>query len=293
MKTRREIQQLHREGQIQEVMDALEERLSVEEVEKKHELTKLLSQYNSLERNRHLGVVEDNDYQIEMNRLRRSAYEATRDLKHLKPSTTDPASDTPKNLYQRVAEQAPLATSEDNLAPARRRPKRGSEERVEEEVAAEEADTGVHLFISYAREDRNYVEELIIALASLRAKGWISSWTDSDIRGGDEWRPAIETNLRKADIIIYMVSPDFLNSKFIRNTEMVWAEEERASRMATILPVIARPSTWKLEDFSRYNVVPRTDEGTKPISRWEDQDEAYLAVVMELITLVKRVRGIS
>ncbi|MTB49527.1 TIR domain-containing protein [Lewinella sp. W8] len=292
MKSREDILKLHRDGHMHGVMEALEERLAVEDAPKQHELITLLSQYNSLERNHHLGAVEENDYKTEINRLRLSSYDAIRDLKNVDTTAAELPPEVENKLYRRVASQAPMAESKKSSAPARQRPTPPDETTESPEAPAEEeTDTGAHLFISYAREDRSFVDELIIALASLRAKGWISSWTDSDIRGGDEWRPAIETNLRKADIIIYMVSPDFLNSRFIRNTEMVWAEEERASRMITILPVIARPSTWKLEDFSKYNVVPRTDDGVKPISRWEDEDEAYLAVVMELIELVKAIRG--
>ena len=55
------------------------------------------------------------------------------------------------------------------------------------------------LFISYAREDREYVDQLEKHLSSLIRSGHIDSWTDSDIKAGQAWGDTIEDNLRSAE----------------------------------------------------------------------------------------------
>lgn len=256
-------------------MKALEERIPVLDQDEQHDLVHLMSRFNGVQRNYNLGVMTESDYQVETNRVRLAIWDLIRDLKEV-PTPREAGGEAiigdPESLYNKVKKHAAEQAPADPPPP----------------VPEDTEDSAAHLFISYAREDREFVDELIIALASLSANGWINSWTDSEIQAGQEWRPTIEANLRMADIVIYVVSADFLASEFIRTRERVWAEAERERRGITILPVIARPTTWELEAFSKYNVVPEGPDGDiLPISRWEDEDEAYLTVVEALIEILK------
>lgn len=147
------------------------------------------------------------------------------------------------------------------------------------------------LFISYAREDLSYVKSLKVHLASLIKSGDLASWEDSRMLAGEEWNPKIESELRSADIVIYIVSAYFLSSDFINNYERVWAEETKRDNGALIVPVLVRPTVWESEDFARYNAIPRHPESgnLKPISKWEDKDEAYTTVVRGLKRIIDTV----
>jgi hypothetical protein len=66
------------------------------------------------------------------------------------------------------------------------------------------------IFISYAHEDEDWREKLEKQLAILRQQGLIQTWHDRRIRAGSEWAGAIDRELEAADIVLLLVSADFL-----------------------------------------------------------------------------------
>ena len=83
----------------------------------------------------------------------------------------------------------------------------------------------VILFYSYAHEDARYLERLIRHLTPLKREGLIEDWYDRNIGAGDDWRTAIDENLEKADIILFLVSADFVASDYAWDFEMTRALE--------------------------------------------------------------------
>jgi hypothetical protein len=70
----------------------------------------------------------------------------------------------------------------------------------------------IKLFYCYARKDRALRDELDIHLAGLRRSGLITAWYDGEISPGVSWEKEIETRLDTAQVILLLVSPDFLDS---------------------------------------------------------------------------------
>lgn len=79
-----------------------------------------------------------------------------------------------------------------------------------------------HVFISYTRVDREWVDRLQRMMKPLlRAGGQqIELWDDSQIEPGAKWRAAIETALAQAKVALLLVSDDFLASEFVMNEEV-------------------------------------------------------------------------
>ena len=71
----------------------------------------------------------------------------------------------------------------------------------------------VHIFYSYAFQDRDMVKELDKHLALLKRSGTITSWDASMIMPGMQWMQEIEAQLEAADIILFFISSDLLASK--------------------------------------------------------------------------------
>lgn len=69
---------------------------------------------------------------------------------------------------------------------------------------------GVRLFYSYSHRDERYRAQLETHLALLRRQGTIREWHDRKIGAGDEWRRAISGELSRAEVILLLVSPDFM-----------------------------------------------------------------------------------
>ena len=78
----------------------------------------------------------------------------------------------------------------------------------------------VSVFISYSHADEAYRKDLGIALASLRDEEKVSEWHDRRIEGGEEWDDVIRKQLDKADVIILLLSADFIASDYIRKIEI-------------------------------------------------------------------------
>ena len=87
----------------------------------------------------------------------------------------------------------------------------------------------VDLFYSYAHEDEPLRDELDGHLALLRRKGVIRPWHDRGIVPGQQWDKEIDAQLASADLILLLVSMDFLNSDYIWGKELATAID-RADR---------------------------------------------------------------
>lgn len=74
------------------------------------------------------------------------------------------------------------------------------------------------IFISYSRSDQRFHDELRNFLGVVEDRFEI--WSDKDIEVGENWRQAIESALNRARVGILLVSPNFLNSRFIQEDEL-------------------------------------------------------------------------
>lgn len=135
------------------------------------------------------------------------------------------------------------------------------------------------LFFSYLHKDEALRDQLEVHLSALKREGAISTWHDRRITAGDELGQRIDEQLECADIILLLVSPDFLASDYCHNVEMERALARHAEGSARVIPVILRPCDWQHSPFASLLAAP-TDG--RPITRWPDQDEAFLDVVSQI-----------
>ena len=83
----------------------------------------------------------------------------------------------------------------------------------------------VKIFFCYAHEDERLLNKLKSHLSPLRRQGLIEIWHDRDIRAGLEWEKEINKHLNVADIILLLISPDFMDSDYCYGKEMQRALE--------------------------------------------------------------------
>ena len=135
------------------------------------------------------------------------------------------------------------------------------------------------VFFSYSHKDEDLRNELEVQLSGSKRQGVISTWHDRRITAGTELGSAIDGNLRIADVILLLVSPDFINSDYCYEKEMDQAMERHKSCAARVIPVILRPCDWHGLPFGKLLATP-TDG--KPVTKWPDRDEAFLNVVQAI-----------
>lgn len=148
----------------------------------------------------------------------------------------------------------------------------------------------VSVFFSYSHRDESLRDELEIHLASLKRQGLIDTWHDRQIAVGEEFDLAISEHLEKADIILLLVSPDFIASDYCYSIEMTRALERHNNGEARVIPVILRPCDWQSLDFGKLLATP-TDG--KPVTKFPNRDEAFLEITTAIKKAVQQVSSKS
>jgi hypothetical protein len=130
----------------------------------------------------------------------------------------------------------------------------------------------IRVFCSYAHEDEAFRKKLETHLSLLKRQGFIEIWHDRRIGAGQEWKNAIDNNLETADLILFLVSADFLASDYCMDVEMERALARHNRREARTIPVIIRHVDWATAPFAKLQALPQDG---KPVNKWNDSDEAW------------------
>jgi tetratricopeptide (TPR) repeat protein len=138
-----------------------------------------------------------------------------------------------------------------------------------------EPNKALKLFYSYAHKDERWRKRIETHLSMLQRQGYIASWHDRNITAGATWASEIDAYLTAADIILLLISPDFLASEYCYSVEMTRAMERHYAGKAHVIPIILRPTDSKGTPFERLQVLP---SNAQPVSRWPDRDEALLDI---------------
>jgi hypothetical protein len=132
------------------------------------------------------------------------------------------------------------------------------------------------LFYSYSKKDKAHRERLETHLSLLKDQGVISDWHDRLIEAGTEWDEAIRQHLEEDGIILFLVSPDFFATRYIRDNEIARAMERHEAGTARVIPVILRPfDAWHTAPFGKLQALP---EKGKAVTKWRNRDEAFADV---------------
>jgi hypothetical protein len=140
------------------------------------------------------------------------------------------------------------------------------------------------LFFSYSHVDETLRNQLEVHLAALQRQGLIATWHDRRITAGTPVGDAIDANLNTSQVILLLVSSDFIASDYCYEREMSRAMERHENDDARVIPVILRPCDWHDLPFGKLLAVPRDG---KPITTWPNIDEAFLDVERAIKAAVK------
>lgn len=137
--------------------------------------------------------------------------------------------------------------------------------------------SSIKIFITYSHKDEDFRSELEKHLSLLKRQGLIASWNDHMIVAGQEWVGEIDVHLNAAQIILLLISPDFMHSDYCYSIEMQRAMERHEAEEALIIPIILRPTDWKGALFGKLQALPNNG---KPITKRRNRDDAFLEIAM-------------
>lgn len=145
----------------------------------------------------------------------------------------------------------------------------------------------VEVFFSYSHADEPLRDELAKHLTILERLGIIKSWHDRRILPGNEWDGQINTNLDNAQVILLLISSDFLASRYCWDVEVKRAMERHEAQDACVIPVILREVDWKGASFGKLQALPTN---AKAITSFANQDEAFKNVAQGIRATVEQLR---
>jgi internalin A len=106
----------------------------------------------------------------------------------------------------------------------------------------------------------------------LQRQGLLKTWHDRKIEAGAEWKQKIDDNLERADIILLLVSADFIASDYCYEKELQRALERHEKGEAHVIPVIVRDVNWRIAPFAKLQALPKDG---RAVQRWRDRNAAW------------------
>lgn len=114
------------------------------------------------------------------------------------------------------------------------------------------------IFIGYSHKDVFFKDLILKHLSVLDLKNNITVWSDREIEPGHDWYEQITHEISGSNIVLLLITADFLNSPFISKEEIPRLFKRQISSNLRVTPVIVRPCAWERIPFlSKLRVFPK------------------------------------
>lgn len=134
------------------------------------------------------------------------------------------------------------------------------------------------IFISYSKQDLKLVNKFIEHLTALQLDGKVSYWYCSELEAGSEWNDEIQKNFDESDIVCFMISPNFMKTKYIHEHEIARAFERKEKEPnLKIVPIILDFCRWTTvnNNLGKFTGLPYT---AKPVVDFDNQNMAWYII---------------
>jgi len=153
------------------------------------------------------------------------------------------------------------------------------------------------VFVSYSHANIKEMEELTKYLIGFVRNKEIESWTDLKLQSGVKVKDEILQNLEDADVVILLISQDFIASDFIYDNELQLAMKKKVEGRGDIIPIVLSSSSifdlklnvtgdeGKMTEIKmgEYYFIPQgPDNNLLPIEQWQHKSEAWMKVYHDI-----------
>src|SRR3954468_3865213 len=133
----------------------------------------------------------------------------------------------------------------------------------------------VRVFISYAHEDRAWCERLLDHLGWLRHGGQLAVFDDRQIKPGERWDDRIRAELAGAAIVVPLISPSFMGSRYCALDELVGALQARKR----LVPVLVDHVDLEALPIVALQCLPKDErQDLMPLVDWPNPNRALAAI---------------
>lgn len=148
----------------------------------------------------------------------------------------------------------------------------------------------VSVFISYAHADEKLKDRFLVHLGALKREGLIGVWHDRMLKLGDHLDTAIEEQLAAANLVILLVSPDFINSDYCAEREMQRAFARAKQGQCKVAAVILKQCQWKnipIDAGGKLGDFLATPQNGKAVMNFKNREAAWDGVVTDVRGLIE------
>ena len=145
--------------------------------------------------------------------------------------------------------------------------------------SAAEPTKAIKVFFSYSHKDEKYKDDLLAHLSPLIRREFIDSWDDRKTSAGDEWETEVLHHIDEADIILCLLSANYIHSDYCFNVEVQRARKRREGEGVTVIPILLKAFNWQETEFHKLQIVPRNH---KAILSQSNRSQAFADVAMEI-----------
>jgi hypothetical protein len=138
------------------------------------------------------------------------------------------------------------------------------------------------VFVSYAHDNAGWLETISRMLRGLQASGIIEPFDDRLIAIGQEWDATIKAKLDEADLVILIVTFDFLGSTYINQVEVDRVLQRHEEHRACLLPIIAEECDWQHQNWAKIDAWPTKDSKVLPLADWENKNAALTEISKDI-----------
>ncbi|WP_220209228.1 toll/interleukin-1 receptor domain-containing protein [Reticulibacter mediterranei] len=147
----------------------------------------------------------------------------------------------------------------------------------------------IHIFYCYDDKDKVFVDDLEKHLVPLKQSLNIHTWWEALIRGGADRKQELNKQLEQANIVLLLVSPDFLASA---HCDEIWQQTlklQKENKIFALIPIRIRPVELEyVEGMSGLQALPKYGSS---ISGARNKDKIWLDVRRGIVEVIEQFRS--
>lgn len=140
------------------------------------------------------------------------------------------------------------------------------------------------IFISYSHKDSKYKVDLLSHLKSIELTHNVDVWHDGKILAGDTIDSEVLIQLGISDVVLLLISPNFLASSYCIQVELNKAIERHKKGQCIVVPVILSETI--IDDSLPFSKLLRVPEDGKPIQKFKPQNNGYVNAVAKIKQMI-------
>jgi len=126
------------------------------------------------------------------------------------------------------------------------------------------------IFITYSRKDEAFKSKLFGQIALLALFDQAEVFDAQSIEPGQEWSYEIQKSITNADIVILLISPDFLSSEYIIRHELPAILRRHDEKGQILIPILTRPAPLNLiPQLRKFQIWPKDGRALSELSSAE------------------------